>query len=182
MNNINRTLNLFNLFISIFVFGTGLILFTKFHIGDGAHQIKWLGLEKNFWLIIHQASAIGFFVGIVVHIQMHWKYIKIVALRWRINLPKKTKSRTLEQILLFIAMLVVLCAGFYPWIVMPGSTLEVETFHEWIDVHSRIGIFFLFGMAVHIKRRWKRIIRFTKIKSVLKINAFREPTDRRQMQ
>lgn len=160
--NVKRTLNILNLFISIFVFGTGLILFTQFHIGDGAHQKEWLGLGKNFWLIIHQASAIGFLVGFVVHIQMHWKYIKTVAKRWRINLPKKTKLKTLEQILLFIASLVVLGAGFYPWIVMPGATLEVEVFHKWIDVHNQVGIFFLIGMGVHIRRRWRRIMRFTK--------------------
>lgn len=177
--NINRKLNVSNLFISIFVSGTGLILFTQFHIGDGAHQKEWLGLEKNFWLIIHQASAIGFFAGFVIHIQMHWKYIKTVAKQWRIKLPKKIKSKTFEQIMLLMATLIVLGAGFYPWIVMPGATLETEVFHKWIDVHNRVGIFFLIGMGVHVKRRWRRIIRFTKRNSALESNAFPEPTDRR---
>ena len=119
--NINRKLNILNLLISIFVFGTGLILFTQFHIGDGAHREEWRGLGKKLWLIIHQASAIGFLVGLAAHLQMHWKYIKIVAKQWRISLPKKIKSRTREQILLSIATLVVVWAGSYPWIVMPGN-------------------------------------------------------------
>ena len=160
--NVNRTLNTLNLFISFLILVTGLILFTQFHIGDGAYQKEWLGIEKNVWLIIHQISAIGFFFGFMAHIQMHWKYIKIVTKRWRINLPKKTKSRTLAQIILLIATLVVLCAGFYPWITMSGATLEVTAFHNWIDVHNRVGLVFLFGMAVHIIRRWRRIFRFTK--------------------
>jgi hypothetical protein len=153
----NRTLNILNLHMSIFVFTTGLILFFQFHIGDGAHQKEWLGFGKEFWLNIHQASAIGFLVGFAAHIQMHWKFIKRVANRWRMNLPQKTKSTAREQILLLIAALVVVWVGFYAWIAMPGATLEVETFHHWIDVHTRVGLFFLIGMGIHIKRRWRRI-------------------------
>jgi len=178
--NIKRKLNVLNLVVFLFVVSTGLILFTLFHVGDGAHRKEWLGLAKGYWLIIHQASAVGFLVGFVVHMQMHWKYLKTVAKRWRINLPKKIKSRTLEQILLFLAALVVLWAGFYPWIVMPGATLEVEEYHKWINVHNIVGIFFLIGMGVHIKRRWRLIIRYTKRKNVEECNgpnAFREPTD-----
>ena len=99
---LNRTFNILNLFLSMFVFGTGLILFLQFHIGDGAHQKEWLSLGKNFWLNIHRASAIGFLMGCAAHIQMHWRYIKVVVRRWRVNLPKKIRSRSREQILLFI--------------------------------------------------------------------------------
>ena len=176
--NINRRLNILNLFISLFVFGTGLILFIQFHMGEGAHRKEWLGIEKTLWLTVHQISAIGFLVGFATHLQMHWKYIKIVAKRWRISLPKKIKSRTREQILLFIATLVVVWAGFYPWIVMPGATLEVEKYHEWIDVHNRVGIFLVIGMAVHIVRRRGRLFGFIKKNHELKSNAFREQADR----
>ena len=154
--NVNRSLNLSNLVISIFVFCTGMILLFQFHMGDGTHRIEWLGLGKTFWIIIHQVSAIGFFIGFTAHIQMHWKYIRTLAKRWTKNLPKKTKSRTCEQILLLITTMIVLWAGFYPWIAMPGATLELETYHNWIDVHNRVGLLFLIGMAVHIIRRWKR--------------------------
>ncbi|MBN2500990.1 MAG: DUF4405 domain-containing protein [Anaerolineales bacterium] len=154
---VNRTLNILNLFISILVFGTGLILFTQFHVGDGAYREEWLGYLKTFWLHIHQAAAITFSIGFVVHIQMHWKHIKMVAKRWRVNLSKKVKATTREQILLLFAALIVICAGFYPWIAMPGATLAVETYHNWIDVHNIVGIVFLFGMAVHIFRRWQRM-------------------------
>ena len=146
-----------NLVISFFVFGTGLILFLKFHIEDGAHRIKWLGLEKSFWLVIHRTFAIGYAIGFAAHIQMHWKYFKMVANRWQTNLPKKIKSNTLEQILLIIAAMVVMWAGFYAWTAMPNATLEIKTFHDWIDLHTRVGVVFLIGMGVHIIRRWQRI-------------------------
>jgi hypothetical protein len=155
-----RTLNILNLLIAIFVFGTGLILLFQFHIGHGGHHKEWLGLAKVFWLIIHQISAIGFVIGFTVHIQLHWKYIKMVTKQWHLNLPKKLKSTTREQILLLIATLVVLWAGFYSWITMPGAALENETFHSWIDIHNRVGILFLIGMGVHIKRRWQRMYPF----------------------
>ena len=154
---INRTLNILNLLISVVVFGTGLILFSQFHVGDGAYRKECLGLGKGFWLVIHQVSAIGFLIGFVVHILMHWKYIKMVAKRWRVNLSNRIKSTTREQILLLTAMLVVMWAGFYPWITMPGATLEVETYHNWIDVHNIVGLIYLLGITVHIIRRWRRM-------------------------
>ena len=140
---LNRTLNIFNLCISIFIFSTGMILFIKFHIGEGAYRMEWLGLGRGFWVGIHQASALGFLFGFAAHIQMHWKYIRMVAKRWRANLPKKRKSTTYQQILLLIVALFVMWAGFYPWMAMPGATLEVERYHAWIDVHKEVGIFFL---------------------------------------
>ncbi|MBU2551199.1 MAG: DUF4405 domain-containing protein [Proteobacteria bacterium] len=153
---INGTINIINLLISIVVFGTGLILFIQFHIGDGAEREAWLGLGKSFWLLNHQIFAIGFLIGFAAHIQTHWKYIKILAKKWRMNLPPQLKSTTRNQLLLLFLALVVIYAGFYPWITMPGATLKVHTFHSWIDVHTRAGLFFLLGMAVHITRRWRR--------------------------
>ena len=155
--DLNRVINIFNVTVSILVFGTGLVLLFKFHMGGGAFRTEWLGLGKSFWLLVHQAPAIGFLIGFGFHLQRHWKYIKMVARRWRTSLPKKLKSTTREQILLLVIGLVVLWAGFYPWISMPGATLEVRDYHGWIDIHSRVGLFFLMGTAVHIKRRWRRI-------------------------
>ena len=175
--NIKRLFNLINVFISILVFGTGLVLFTQFHIGDGAYQKEWYGVGKNIWLAIHQISAIGFLIGFGVHMQMHWKYFKKVAKRWQINLPKKTKSRTLIQILFLIVTSVVLWAGFYPWIAMPGATLEVEVFHNWIDVHNRVGIFYLIGMIVHTTKRRRRIFKITKKNIILNLKTFRNPAN-----
>jgi hypothetical protein len=157
---LNRWLNILNLFISIFV--TGLILFNQFHMGDGAHQKEWLGIEKSIWLLVHKVSAIGFLSGLILHLQMHWKYIKSVTKKWGRNLPKKIKSRTREQTLLLAATMIVLWAGFYAWIVMPNAILENKVYHNWIDVHNGVGIIYLIGLTVHIIRRWRRIFTFKK--------------------
>ena len=172
---INRRLNILNLFISIIVVGTGLILFSKFHIGDGAYRKEWLGFGKEIWLTIHQVSAIGFLIGYAIHIQLHWRYIKMVAKKWRMNLPKKIKTTTCEQILFLIVSLIVMWAGFYPWITMPGATLENKIFHNWIDVHNRVGILFLFGIGVHIIRRWQQIYTSRRRYDASKCNSIREP-------
>ena len=169
----NRRLNVLNLFSSILVFGTGLILFTQFHVGDGAHQKEWLGLGKIFWLIIHQASAIGFLIGLAAHAQLHWKYVKMVAKRWRVNLPQKTKSTTYEQILLLIAALVVIWSGFYPWITMPGASLDVKAYHSWIDVHNMSGIVFLIGVAVHTTRRRRQMFMPMRRHNALDLGVYR---------
>jgi hypothetical protein len=153
----DHRLNALGLVISILVFGTGLILFFRFHVGEGAHRAELFGLEKEFWLTVHQVTALGFLSSFAVHIQRHWKYLKAIAKRWRVNLPGKTRSTTGEQILLFVAALVAMWAGFYAWMAFPHATLGNEEFHRWIDRHNMVAIVFLIGMGVHIKRRWRRI-------------------------
>jgi NAD-dependent dihydropyrimidine dehydrogenase PreA subunit len=178
--NFNRSLNILNLFITISVYGTGLVLFIKFHIGDGAYREEWLGLGKNLWLTIHQVSAIGFLTGLTSHLQMHWKYIKKLVKRWRISLPNRRKLRVLEQVLLFLTTLVVMWAGFYPWAVMPEATLEVEAYHDWIDIHNRVGIFLVVGIVVHVIRRWWQLFGFMMRKYRPELSSFGEPADRNQ--
>lgn len=153
----NRALNWFNFLISVLVFGTGLVLFIKFHMGEGAHRKEWLGLAKWVWLTVHQIAAVGFLAGFAIHIQRHFKYIKMVAKRWRKNLPNRIKRTTFEQILLLAATMIVTGAGFYTWITMPGATLAIQRYHDWVDVHNRVGIFLILGMAVHVIRRWQRM-------------------------
>jgi len=157
-----RALNRINLLSSILVFGTGLILFTQFHVVENPYPTEWHGLEKSIWLVIHQLSAIAFFIGLILHIQLHWKYLKTVIRRWSSNLPKKTRSKIRMQNLFLLVTVVVLTTGFYPWIAMPGATIQMERYDLWIDIHNQAGLLYLVGMSVHIIRRWRRIFRFTK--------------------
>jgi hypothetical protein len=153
----NRTINMISLPVSVIVFGAGLILLFWFHVGNGAHRTELLGLKKALWLDIHVVSSFAFFVGSVIHIQMHWKYVMTVVTRWRANLSKKAKSTTREQALMLITAAIVLWTGFYAWIGFPNATLENRDYHRWIDIHNRVGVVLLIGMGVHVKRRWRRV-------------------------
>jgi ferredoxin len=150
-----KRVNKVNLIVSIIVFGTGLILFIRFHIGFGAFRKEWLGVTKSTWLLVHEVAAIGFLIGFVLHLATHIKYLKKIAERWRHTLPQKTKSKI--QMLLLVLTIIVLSAGFIPWIVMPSATLEYDLYHGWIDIHNRFGIVLLIGLLVHILKRRKGI-------------------------
>lgn len=152
-----KQINQMNLIVSIIVFGTGLILFIQFHIGFGAFRTEWLGVAKSVWLLVHQVAAIGFLIGFVLHLVTHLKYFKKNAERWCHTLPQKTKSRSKVQILLLILTVIVLSAGFLPWVALSGATLENGLYHGWIDIHNRLGIVFLSGLLIHIWKRRKRV-------------------------
>ena len=155
----NSELNLINLICSILVLGTGLLLFLKYHIGDGAFRNEYLGLEKKVWMFIHQASAVIFIAGFVLHILAHWNYLARVVGKWRSGLRSSIKIRISEQVLLLGVLMIVAWAGFFPWLTMPGATLKVAAYHSWIDIHTRVGLFLLIGMSIHIVRRWPRIFK-----------------------
>lgn len=153
-----KTVNQVNAIVSILVFGTGLILFFKFHVGHGAGGNALLGLSKCSWLTIHQIAAVVFLAGFGIHIFNNRKYITTIAKHWRSNLTDKIKKKSREQVLLFFVGMLVLFAGFYPWITMPGAPLRIRSYHAWIDIHQLSGIAFLIGSAIHIARRWRRLL------------------------
>ena len=138
---------------TIVVFSTGVVLFARFHVGDGAQRIAWLDISKPIWLAIHKAAAVAFAVGLTAHAVLHWKYITTVATRWRAGLARKMKSKTAIQLLLLAMIVIILWTGYYPWISMPGATLENDSYHQLIDIHNPMGIFALAGMCVHILKR-----------------------------
>ena len=172
--DLNRKINMSYLVFSVLVFGTGLIMFTEFHVGGGAFRGQWLGLGKGFWLGIHQMAAIGFLAGCAVHLQRHWKYLKTIGKQWGRNLPKTVKIKTLWQSLLLSMALVVICAGFFTWIAMPGASLFSRRFHNWIDVHNIVGLFFLGGTGLHVVRRWWRIFPSARSRETPRANEFGE--------
>jgi hypothetical protein len=154
---INRINNVAGTVATMAVFVTGLVLFSRFHIGDGARRIAWLGLSKFIWLSIHKASAVAFVAVLIAHIVLHREYIATVAGKWRNGLARKVKSKTAIQFIFLAFIAVILWTGFYPWISMPGATLENGSYHRLINIHNPIGIFALAGMCVHILKRRRHL-------------------------
>lgn len=154
-----KTVNQINAIASAIVLGTGLILFFKFHAARGPFRSEWFWLRKCFWLTVHQTAAMAFLVGFGIHILNNRKYITTIVERWDSSLSVKLKKRSREQLVLFSAGIGVLFTGFYPWITMPGGPLRDWSHHVWIDMHMVLGIAFLIGSAVHIARRWRRLLK-----------------------
>lgn len=153
-----KTVNQINAIASAIVFGTGLVLFFEFHVGRGPFRSEWFWLRKCFWLTIHQTAAMAFLVGFGAHVLNNRKYITTIMARWGSSLPGKIKKTSREQLALFSVAMCVLFTGFYPWITMPGAPLRDRSYHVWIDMHMVLGIAFLIGSAVHIARRWRRLL------------------------
>lgn len=155
--NLKQAINRINTYSSAIVLGTGIILLIVFHMGGGAFRQEWLGIPKAFWLIVHQITAVMFSVGFILHLRIHWNYLKKIARRWRVNLPVKTKKKSKIQFLFLVITLVVLWAGFFPWLSIPEASLKNASFHWWIDIHNKVGVALLIGMIIHIRKRWNRI-------------------------
>lgn len=152
--NSKRRANIFNLAAAAGVFGTGLILFFKFHVVDGSHQEMFLGIEKTLWMNIHRFTAVAFLAGFLVHIWQHLKYISNIAGKFRTSLSKKSRKTSLQQVQLAAASIIVMCTGFFAWAALSGNSYkESELRHHLLDVHITIGLFLLAGLTVHIKRR-----------------------------
>lgn len=156
---INRLMNIFNLMASLAVFGTGLIMFFEFHVGDGGQHEIFIGIYKSVWVNIHRVMAIAFLTGFIIHLRLHWRCLTNIVRRWNIGLSNKIKTTFLQQLLLLTVSIVVLGTGFYAWTALSGRIYEEsELRHCWIDVHNITGLMLLTGLTLHIKRRWRRFI------------------------
>jgi len=142
------------------MFATGLIMFFEYHVGGGSAPHVFLGTGKSAWVNIHRAAAVLFTAGAAIHMGLHWKYMKSIAKRWTAGLPKKIRTTTFQQLLLSAAAIIVMATGFIAWAALSGKIYQgAELRHHWIDVHNITGLVLLAGLAVHIKRRWRRIFR-----------------------
>jgi len=150
-------LNKLNVASAAAVFGTGLVLFFEFHVGDGAWRESFLNVPKTAWLDMHRGVALIFLAGAAAHIAMHGKYAKTIARRWGGGLSAKLKARSIRQVFLFEASAVVTGTGLYLWTFHPGAGLYGEGNHHILDVHNIIGLLMFVGVTAHIAGRWRRI-------------------------
>lgn len=158
--NTSRRINLFNLATAAAVFGTGLLLFFQFHVGHGIEHQTFAGGSKILWVNLHRVAALAFVCGYACHIALHWTYITGIAGRWGSGLSQKMRKTIREQIALASVSILALTAGFYAWTALSGGMFHgTEQRHHWIDVHNIAGLALLIGLAIHIKRRWRRMFR-----------------------
>ncbi len=145
---------------AVAVFATGIILFTRFHVGPGALRLEWLGLSRLSWVNLHRLPSVVFFAACILHIALHWRPILARVQRlW----PARPGRLTRWDAILYLGFSVVAVSGLLAWFLVPGSphlwgpvipTVLLPSRHGWIDVHNITGLVFLLAAVIHIQRHW----------------------------
>ena len=132
---------------TISVMGTGLILFTQFHIGSGSCATDWGGASKVVWRNIHRIASAFFMVLLMCHLYGHVNLIRRLFTRF---------SHRHGQRFLLLLFCAVSVTGFIAWWGLPSSSGSLRhARHACVDLHNFTGLSFLVGVFQHIWRRWR---------------------------
>ncbi|MDR9364736.1 MAG: DUF4405 domain-containing protein [Balneolaceae bacterium] len=113
-------------FLFLCLLSTGFLIF--FVIPPGSGYAVW-GMGRHDWGDIHFWIAISFLMMMVIHVILHWKWIKI-KIQGSSGDLHQTKKRSAYAIALFIIVLLLLMAPFL------SPVEKSDTGHGRQDVHA----------------------------------------------
>jgi hypothetical protein len=149
---------------SLITFGTGLVLFVAFHIGDKS-ATEAFGIGRLAWLNVHRFAAIIVLVGTAEHLVLHGRAF---LMRLRQPFRKAKRPGLVADLLLYVAFTVMTFTAFIAWMVVPDSTPlygplvlgPLPPVRElWVDIHNLSGLLALVVTTIHLTRRWRVLCR-----------------------
>lgn len=96
-NKLNIIVDILNFFVGLISFVSGFVVWKFLPLGYGfrggrgilTNNYSFWGLSRYNWIQIHSVSSLIFFVLIILHLILHWSWLK--------NLPKILKNNTSVQ-------------------------------------------------------------------------------------
>lgn len=155
---LNRQVDLLALLMGLLAFGTGLVLFFRFHVGPGGATRAWgLGLSRIAWVNIHRLSALVLVGALVIHGVLHWRAILLRLSKLVRPGPRMSRADPF----LYFGIAIVVLTAVTAWLFLPGSPpLTGPTAlspppplrHRAIDLHNIAGFVTLAAASIHIRR------------------------------
>ena len=173
-NKINKKHNFNNFIINnlLLVVGlammfSGLVLQIGFHMGEHQvdapivqpqsiqyEQLRAIDITKivcgfNYpdWSAIHKVVIVLFFLLMLYHAYVHWKWYKGV-------ISKHLIGRNRQVIILSVLFLLVAVTGLIPWVIDLTGGSETLRMH-FIEIHDKITLILIVFLILHIIKRLK---------------------------
>jgi hypothetical protein len=104
--------------------------------------------------LLHCLSGMLMVVCSVVHLLLHWDWIKAVILRRPGNLAKRVRANRIIDVCLLGLLVVVGLSGTLSW--------AFPSLREWAALHRLSGTLMLVVVGVHLAYHWKWMVMNTK--------------------
>ena len=156
--SVNYWVDLLAFSSGILVFGTGIVLLTQFHVGEGALCTSGFGLSRLLWTNIHRLSAVACFAAVVAHGVLRRRPLLVRLGRALKRLPGKASR---ADLVLYFGFVAVAVTASIAWFAVQGSTpllgpvrlthLEPVR-HHWIDLHNLSALILFPAAIIHVRR------------------------------
>lgn len=148
---------------------TGVVLWVALPEGRGSSYALFLGLTRRTWADVHDWCGAIMIGGALLHMALHWKWIKSVAARFFARTARQARLNFGMDAVQLVAFALAGVSGLVAWLVLPDSgfrggrnpvynaTWLGLTRHTWNDVHLYAGLALLAILVAHIALHWKWI-------------------------
>lgn len=149
---------------ALLTFGSGLVLFFSFHVGEGAFRASAVGVPRLTWLNFHRLPALIVVSTLVLHVVLRWR---LFVAQLRNVFRRKSGFRISAEVVLYVVFWTVVITGMGIWALVSGSAplkgpvplgRLPHIRHHVVDIHNIAGIFALLLAARHVHHRWRRMV------------------------
>ena len=129
---------------------TGLVLLI-YHTGKPFEE-ETLNIVGDSWLIIHKVLSIVTFSMVVIHLFLHFNWLKKL---FALKLKNKHKG---INIALFILFLLTVLTSALSWLIVN----DIETATLLRGIHNKLGLLLIVFLVIHLKNYFNWLIVMTK--------------------
>lgn len=145
--------------------------------GGGGNPIDVLGWYRYTWIDIHSWISILLLAIVIIHIILHWTWIKKIIIRIKnyvIGPIRKITEQYIVIVVLFILFILDCLSGFVIWLILPrgeadyfaminnmGRTFWSLQRNVWLDIHAWLSVLILAIVIIHLILNWKWILRIS---------------------
>ena len=153
----NRTEHNFRLDVTIFVSLlittiTGLFLWLVI-----PHKMGFVfsGVSRSAWVAAHIYSGVAGLAGIVMHIVLHWDWLKALRGRPLGGLPEKLRANRVVDRVMWFTFIATNVFGAAAWALHLGDDIYIVSVPD--RLHVVCGVMWAILAAVHLALHWKWI-------------------------
>ncbi|MBU0702619.1 MAG: DUF4405 domain-containing protein [Chloroflexi bacterium] len=114
--------------------------------------LAFFKLTRSAWIDVHSWAGVGLFIGVALHLALHWKWVSGVARRF-LKVAWPIRRNFVLDVLLVAIFLAVTISGLLDWLMFPLGD-SVDHSH-----HSQLGQGTTIVTLVHIALHWKWVVR-----------------------
>lgn len=153
----NKTKNNFQLDVIIFVslLITTITGFLLWLVIPHKLDIVFLGFSRNVWVAAHICFGAAGLASIVMHIVLHWDWLKALRGRRLSGMPEKLRANRVVDRIMWITYIATNVFGATAWALHFGDGIYVVSVPD--RLHVVFGVMWTILAATHLALHWKWI-------------------------
>lgn len=113
-------------------------------------------------ILLHEWLSVAFFIPFMIHLLLHWDWIKQGFKRLFSNIPAKERFNTIWNYLLYVMMLFVITSGFLvSEVLLPDLKITFQIQDFWSKIHHDSATLIMPMLGIHLALHWSWIVKLT---------------------